>query len=423
MSTIAEGESAPLAEGQGAPAKPKRPPLGALKAILPYASRYKGRIALAIVALVVAAGATLALPLAVRRVIDLGFDADNAAFVNEYFVALIVVAGVLALASASRYYLVITLGERIVADVRTEVFTHLTGLEPAFFDANHSGEIVSRLTADTTQIKSAFGASASVLLRNLVLFVRQRRAHGLYEPAPFGLRLACHSADRAAARLLGTRRAGAFARRARPARRYGRLCGRADRRGAHASGLWRRAHDDRALRRGGRGRFRGRQRIDKGARLPHGGRHLPRSRERRRRLVDRRARRDGRRGCRPGRCRNSCSTRCSRARRSASFPRSGPSSPRRPARPSGSPAILRTPAAIAAPQAPQALPSPPQGRVAFERGELRLCGEQRDLGARRSFLQRGAGRARRHRRAVGRRQVDDLPAHLALLRSRRPAAC
>ncbi|HEV3248618.1 MAG TPA: ABC transporter transmembrane domain-containing protein [Beijerinckiaceae bacterium] len=171
MSTIAEGESAPLAEGQGAPAKPKRPPLGALKAILPYASRYKGRIALAIVALVVAAGATLALPLAVRRVIDLGFDADNAAFVNEYFVALIAVAGVLALASASRYYLVITLGERIVADVRTEVFTHLTGLEPAFFDANYSGEIISRLTADTTQIKSAFGASASVLLRNLVLFV------------------------------------------------------------------------------------------------------------------------------------------------------------------------------------------------------------------------------------------------------------
>ncbi|MBV9519009.1 MAG: ABC transporter, partial [Hyphomicrobiales bacterium] len=171
MSTIAQGEGAPLVEEQGAAVKPKRPPLGALKAILPYASRYKARIVLAVVALVVAAGATLALPLAVRRVIDLGFDANNAAFVNEYFVALIVVAGVLAFASASRYYLVITLGERIVADLRADVFRHLTGLEPAFFDANHSGEIISRLTADTTQIKSAFGASASVLLRNLVLFV------------------------------------------------------------------------------------------------------------------------------------------------------------------------------------------------------------------------------------------------------------
>ena len=171
MSTIAQSEGAPLVEGESTPAKPKRPPLGALKAIWPYATRYKGRIALAIVALVVAACATLALPLAVRRMIDLGFDADNAAFVNEYFVALIAVAGVHALASASRYYLVITLGERIVADVRADVFTHLTALEPAFFDANHSGEIISRLTADTTQIKSAFGASASVLLRNLVLFI------------------------------------------------------------------------------------------------------------------------------------------------------------------------------------------------------------------------------------------------------------
>ena len=126
MSTIAEGESAPLAEGQGAPAKPKRPPLGALKAILPYASRYKGRIALAIVALVVAAGATLALPLAVRRVIDLGFDADNAAFVNEYFVALIAVAA----CSRWRARPAITSSSRSASAsspmCAREVFAHLT---------------------------------------------------------------------------------------------------------------------------------------------------------------------------------------------------------------------------------------------------------------------------------------------------------
>ncbi|MFI5015518.1 MAG: ABC transporter transmembrane domain-containing protein [Hyphomicrobiales bacterium] len=171
MSTIADRDASAIAAREDASPERKRPHFGALKAILPYAGRYKGRIALAGVALLVASAATLALPLAVRRVIDLGFNAESPAFIDSYFVALIVVSGVLALSSAARYYLVITLGERIVADVRDEVFAHLTRLEPAFFDANRSGDIVSRLTADTTQIKSAFGASASILLRNLVLFL------------------------------------------------------------------------------------------------------------------------------------------------------------------------------------------------------------------------------------------------------------
>ena len=84
---------------------------------------------------------------------------------------LILVVGVLALASALRYYLVITLGERVVADLRSAVFRHLTALDPAFFDQAKSGEIVSRLTADTTQVKSAFGVSISIALRNAFLFV------------------------------------------------------------------------------------------------------------------------------------------------------------------------------------------------------------------------------------------------------------
>ncbi len=111
------------------------------------------------------------MPLAIRRMIDVGFSSSNAAFVNRTFLALIVLAGVLALASSARYYLVMTLGERIVTDLRRDVFTHLMRLSAAFFDATRSGEIISRLTADTTQIKSAVGASASVALRNLVLFV------------------------------------------------------------------------------------------------------------------------------------------------------------------------------------------------------------------------------------------------------------
>jgi ATP-binding cassette subfamily B protein len=84
---------------------------------------------------------------------------------------MIAVVAVLAGASAMRYYLVITLGERIVADLRRDVFNHLTSLSPSFFDTAHSGELVSRLTADTTQIKSAVGASVSIALRNLVLFI------------------------------------------------------------------------------------------------------------------------------------------------------------------------------------------------------------------------------------------------------------
>ncbi|WP_204303024.1 ABC transporter transmembrane domain-containing protein, partial [Klebsiella pneumoniae] len=86
----------------------------------------------------------------------------------NYFGMMIAVVAVLALASAARYYLVMTIGERIVADVRREVFAHLTALSPSFFDSARSGELISRLTADTTQIKSAVGASVSIALRNFV---------------------------------------------------------------------------------------------------------------------------------------------------------------------------------------------------------------------------------------------------------------
>jgi ATP-binding cassette subfamily B protein len=142
----------------------------ALSVLLPYIARYKGRAFAALGALVAAALATLAMPLAIRRMIDVGFSSSDAAFVNRTFLALIALAGILALASSARYYLVTTLGERIVTDLRRDVFAHLLRLSPAFFDAARSGEIVSRLTADTTQIKSAVGASASIALRNLVLF-------------------------------------------------------------------------------------------------------------------------------------------------------------------------------------------------------------------------------------------------------------
>jgi ATP-binding cassette subfamily B protein len=142
-----------------------------LLALAPYVARYRGRAALAFISLTVAAITTLVVPIAVRRMIDFGFSPEGIALINSYFSVMIAIVAVLAAASASRYYLVMTIGERIVADLRRDVFAHLVSLSPAFFDSARSGELVSRLTADTTQIKSAVGASVSIALRNMMLFI------------------------------------------------------------------------------------------------------------------------------------------------------------------------------------------------------------------------------------------------------------
>lgn len=141
-------------------------PLGRLT---PYVMRYRGLVTGALFSLALAALTSLALPLAVRRMIDHGFSYSDGRFINSYFIMLMAMAVVLAIASALRYFFVITLGERIVSDLRRDVFAHVTRLSASFFDVNQSGEIVSRLTADTTQIKSAVGATASVALRNIIL--------------------------------------------------------------------------------------------------------------------------------------------------------------------------------------------------------------------------------------------------------------
>ena len=140
-----------------------------LATLLPYVGRYKLQVILAIASLLLAAATTLTLPLAVRRVIDFGFSDGYAQLVDSYFTVLIGIALLLAFASASRYYFVIWIGERVVADLRKDVFNNVTRLSASFFDTARSGEIVSRLTADTTQIKSAVGATASLALRNVLL--------------------------------------------------------------------------------------------------------------------------------------------------------------------------------------------------------------------------------------------------------------
>ncbi|MFG1345826.1 ABC transporter transmembrane domain-containing protein [Xanthobacter autotrophicus DSM 431] len=164
--TQADTSSAPenLAAGEK-----RRRSLAPLKGLSPFIARYRGRASAALAAILVAALATLALPVAVRRMIDFGFAADHSGLIDRYFAVLVGVAAVLAIASAARYYLVTTLGERVVSDLRSAVFARLVTLDGAFYDTARSGELTSRLTADTTQIKSAVGASASSALRNLIL--------------------------------------------------------------------------------------------------------------------------------------------------------------------------------------------------------------------------------------------------------------
>jgi ATP-binding cassette, subfamily B, bacterial len=161
-------EPAPAAAPAAAARRGKLRPL---RLLVPYVMRYRGRAAAALVALLTAAVTTLVVPVAVRRMIDFGFDPEHIGLIDQYFGVMIAVVAVLALASASRYYLVTTLGERVVADLRAGVFGHLVALSAPFFDTARTGELTSRLTADTTQIKSAVGSSLSVALRNIVLFL------------------------------------------------------------------------------------------------------------------------------------------------------------------------------------------------------------------------------------------------------------
>ena len=175
-----QANGARMAHTQGTPERPaqedetekqRQRSLRPLLRLVPYLARYRGRVALAVLFLAIAAATTLSLPYAVQSMIDNGFGQADSTFVDNYFYALFAIAALLAASSALRYYFVMWLGERVVADLRADVFAHVTRLSPAFYDTSRTGEIVSRLTADTTQIKSAAGATASLALRNVVLII------------------------------------------------------------------------------------------------------------------------------------------------------------------------------------------------------------------------------------------------------------
>ena len=151
--------------------RPKSRNLRPLLRLTPFLRPYRRQMLFALVALLAAAGATLAVPVAVRRIIDNGFTAENALLIDKYFLAMLAVVVVLAVGSALRFYFVMWIGERVVADIRDAIVSHLLSLSPGFVETQRSGEVLSRLTADTTQIKSAFSSTASIALRNVVMLI------------------------------------------------------------------------------------------------------------------------------------------------------------------------------------------------------------------------------------------------------------
>lgn len=142
--------------------------VGALRELWPFMRPYRALMIAAISALVVTAAVALVLPLAVRRVVD-NFNIEDGALLDEYFAASLFIAALLALGTGLRYLLVTRLGERVVADIRKAVFDRVIGMSPAFFERLMTGEVLSRITTDTTLILSVIGSSVSIALRNLLL--------------------------------------------------------------------------------------------------------------------------------------------------------------------------------------------------------------------------------------------------------------
>ena len=154
--------------GPGTEEREKSRELGALRALLPFLAPYRGLMIAAILALVLTAMISLTLPLAVRRVID-NFGTGEAELLDQYFVAALIIAALLAVGTGLRYALVTRFGERVVADIRKVVFDRVISMSPAFYENLMTGEVLSRITTDTTLILSVIGSSVSIALRNMLI--------------------------------------------------------------------------------------------------------------------------------------------------------------------------------------------------------------------------------------------------------------
>lgn len=144
--------------------------IGILAALWPFMRPYSALMCAAVLALTLTAIVSLVLPMAVRRVVD-GFESENIALLDQYFGAAVGIAALLAVGTGLRYYLVTRLGERVVADIRKAVFDRTIGMSPAFYERIMTGEVLSRITTDTTLLLSVIGSSASIALRNLLILV------------------------------------------------------------------------------------------------------------------------------------------------------------------------------------------------------------------------------------------------------------
>lgn len=167
---MAEQTTAPVPPNAGTPEREKSKQLGALRALWPFILPYWTLMLAAVAALVSTAVVSLALPLAVRRVVD-NFNTEQSEILDLYFLAAIGIAGLLAVGTAVRYMLVTRLGERVVADIRKAVFNRVIGMSPSFYENIMTGEVLSRITTDTTLILSVIGSSVSIALRNLLIFI------------------------------------------------------------------------------------------------------------------------------------------------------------------------------------------------------------------------------------------------------------
>ncbi len=144
--------------------------VGSLRGLLPFLTPYRGLGMFAVAALVLTAAVSLVLPLAVRRVVD-SFNAGETGLLDQYFSAALGIAALLAFGTGLRYYLVTRLGERVVADIRRALFDRVMAMSPAFFERTLTGEVLSRLTTDTTLILSVIGSSVSIALRNILMLL------------------------------------------------------------------------------------------------------------------------------------------------------------------------------------------------------------------------------------------------------------
>jgi ATP-binding cassette subfamily B protein len=148
--------------------RPKSRSLGPLRALVPYLRPYRGVLVLALVALLVASAAMLSLPVALRHLIDNGLSSTSTNTIDQYFIAFLAAAGAFGVFAALRFYLVTWLGERVVADMRSAVYARVIRMDPAFFEVTRVGEVLSRLTADTTLVQSIAGVNLSIMLRSTI---------------------------------------------------------------------------------------------------------------------------------------------------------------------------------------------------------------------------------------------------------------